>query len=94
MKRADVGPLAYALYVVALATTTAVVEELRGGVIAAVGVVRDVMRPAPPRCLVEGVVCDFVGDGDDGKGACLAVCWYAAGDGARSCGHAPPDGDA
>jgi hypothetical protein len=29
-----------------------------------------------PTCLVEGGVCDFTGEGDDGLGPCVATCWY------------------
>lgn len=30
-----------------------------------------------PTCLVEGEICDFTGEGDDGRGPCVGVCWYA-----------------
>ncbi len=36
----------------------------------------DTRSPATPTCLVEGGVCDFTGEGDDGNGPCIGTCWY------------------
>lgn len=67
MKRSDVGPLAWALWLIALGTVTAVVEELHGGARAAAGVVRDVWaRRCGAGCASDATGCGHTPPDADG----------------------------
>lgn len=50
IKRSDIGPITWALWCVALGTTTGVVEVLRDRASAAIGIVRDVVNEKRSSC--------------------------------------------